>query len=69
MYAVFGLPCSGTRVTANVVENERHVVERRGREQVLHLCVCVCLRECVCERERESVCVCVCEREREGVCV
>ncbi len=24
---------------------------------------------CVCERERESVCVCVSERERESVCV
>jgi hypothetical protein len=31
--------------------------------------VCVCERECMCERERERVCVwegvCVCERERE----
>ncbi len=29
----------------------------------------MCVRDCVCERERESVCVCVCVSERERVCV
>ena len=31
------------------------------------MCVYLCERECVCERERE--CVYLCERERECVCV
>ena len=29
----------------------------------------VCVRECVCEREKERECVCVRERRRENVCV
>jgi len=36
-------------------------------------CMCVCVNECVFEKERDSVCVCVneCvfEKERDSVCV